>query len=70
MDETEKKQVFLGNIKGDDGKSAYEIALDNGFEGTEEEWLETLKAEVTEQDKKDIANIVLDTLPNGDEVSY
>lgn len=26
-----------------DGKSAYEVALDNGFEGTEEEWLESLK---------------------------
>ena len=25
-----------------DGKSAYQIALDNGFEGTEEEWLESL----------------------------
>ncbi|MFD1066692.1 hypothetical protein [Oceanobacillus locisalsi] len=28
---------------GADGKSAYEIAVDNGFEGTEEEWLESLK---------------------------
>lgn len=27
------------------GKSAYEIALMNGFQGTEEEWLETLKGE-------------------------
>ena len=27
----------------DYGKSAYEIALDNGFEGTEAEWLESLK---------------------------
>ena len=27
---------------GDDGKSAYQIAVDNGFEGTEEEWLESL----------------------------
>ena len=25
------------------GKSAYEVALDNGFEGTEAEWLESLK---------------------------
>ncbi len=30
-------------IKGDDGKSAYQIALDNGFEGTEQEWLDSLK---------------------------
>lgn len=31
-----------------DGKSAYQIALDNGFVGTEEEWLESLKMDVTE----------------------
>lgn len=30
-----------GNAKN--GKSAYEIAVDNGFEGTEPEWLESLK---------------------------
>lgn len=28
--------------QGDEGKSAYEVAVDNGFEGTEEEWLESL----------------------------
>lgn len=28
---------------GADGKSAYEVAVDNGFVGTEEEWLESLK---------------------------
>lgn len=27
------------------GKSAYEIALDNGFEGTEQEWLRSLQGE-------------------------
>lgn len=30
--------------QGADGKSAYQIALDNGFEGTEAEWLESLEA--------------------------
>ena len=30
---------------GEDGKSAYEIAVDNGFDGTEAEWLESLKGE-------------------------
>ena len=30
---------------GQDGKSAYEIAVDNGFVGTESEWLESLKGE-------------------------
>lgn len=29
---------------GADGKSAYEIAVNNGFNGTEQEWLESLKA--------------------------
>lgn len=36
---------------GADGKSAYEVALDNGFEGTEEEWLESLKADMKEVQK-------------------
>lgn len=27
------------------GKSAYEIAVENGFQGTEIEWLESLKGE-------------------------
>ena len=31
--------------KGADGKSAYEIAQDEGFEGTEEEWLASMKGE-------------------------
>ncbi len=37
-----------GKIKenGDNGKSAYEIAVTEGFEGTEKEWLESLKGEV------------------------
>jgi hypothetical protein len=31
--------------KGENGASAYEIAVQHGFEGTEEEWLESLKGE-------------------------
>lgn len=31
--------------QGEDGKSAYETALENGFEGTEMEWLESLIGE-------------------------
>lgn len=37
------------------GKSAYEVALDNGFEGTEEEWLASLKGE--KGDKGEITNL-------------
>lgn len=33
------------NIKGENGKSAYQIAVDNGFQGTEAEWLESLKGQ-------------------------
>ena len=31
--------------EGANGKSAYEIAIENGFEGTEQEWLESLQGE-------------------------
>lgn len=46
-------------------KSAYQIAVENGFEGTEEEWLESLKGKkgtdyiLTAQDKSEIADIVI-----------
>lgn len=35
----------LGTVFAKDGKSAYEVALENGFEGTEQEWLESLKGD-------------------------
>lgn len=36
----------IENIEGfEAGKSAYEIAIDNGFEGTEQEWLRSLQGE-------------------------
>ena len=36
----------IENIEGfEAGKSAYEIALDNGFKGTEQEWLRSLQGE-------------------------
>ena len=52
------------------GKSAYQIAVDNGFEGTEQEWLESLKSVLSEQDKIDIADIVLSELPTTQGVLY
>ncbi len=39
---------------GKDGKSAYEIAKSHGFIGTEEEWLESLKASISEEELKTI----------------
>lgn len=41
-DFTPEQLAALVGPKGDDGKSAYEIAVEYGFEGTEEEWLEFL----------------------------
>jgi len=42
------KQGIEG-LQGDDGYSAYELAVNNGFVGTEEEWLESLRGEQGEQ---------------------
>lgn len=39
VDEWEKATITQ---RGPEGKSAYDVAVDNGFIGTEEEWLETL----------------------------
>lgn len=36
--------------KGEPGKSAYAIAVENGFIGSEQEWLESLKGETSELD--------------------
>ena len=46
------EELKSGGIQGPPGKSAYEIAVENGFEGTEQEWLESLKG----QDGKDGAD--------------
>lgn len=43
------EQVEAGT-KGEDGKSAYQIALDEGFEGSEAEWLASLKGADGEPD--------------------
>lgn len=45
--QTEIIEIYEGSIgpKGDEGKSAFEVAVDNGFIGTEQEWLDSLKGE-------------------------
>src|SRR5690625_236542 len=41
-----KLPVYVsGGSGGADGKSAYEIAVDNGFEGDEQAWLDSLVGE-------------------------
>lgn len=52
--------------KGEDGKSAYEIAVEHGYEGTEEEWLSEMK-DYNELDNKPQINGV--TL-SGNKSSY
>lgn len=40
-----KQQVALTKAKDSIGKDAYNIAVKEGFEGTEAEWLESIKGE-------------------------
>ena len=58
----------LGVVYGKDGSSAYEIALKNGFEGTEQEWLESLKGDpgiyLGSGDMPEDCNVQID--PNGE----
>ena len=42
---------------GADGKSAYQSAVEKGFEGTEEEWLESLKGDKGEDGKLDMETL-------------
>ena len=42
---TEAAIAGAGGIKGEDGKSAYQLAVENGFVGTEAEWIASLKGE-------------------------
>ena len=74
--------IELEKTGGKNGLSAYEIAVQNGFEGTETEWLESLKGEqgvpgekgdpyeLTEADRTEIVNDVLDALPNAEGVEF
>lgn len=71
------KEVQATGIPGKEGLSAYEVAVKNGFEGTETEWLESLNGKTpkkgidyfTEADKAEIVADALDALPlwNGGE---
>lgn len=70
--------------KGEKGDSAYDIAVENGFVGTESEWLESLKGADgnnghtpvkgtdywTSDDKAEIVNDVLGSLPRAESEVY
>lgn len=43
LEVTFKDPLDIPGLKGDDGKSAYQIAVDQGFVGTEEQWIASLK---------------------------
>lgn len=52
-------------IKGDPGSSAYEIAVENGFTGTEIEWLASLKGEKGDQGEQGVQGPKGDTGSQG-----
>ena len=69
----ENGNVVLKNSSVTAGKSAYEIAVDNGFVGTETEWLESLKGENGEPGADGVTpNLTIgtvETLPSGSDAT-
>lgn len=59
-------EEHLKNEEGSQGKSAYEIAVANGFEGTEQEWLASLEGE----DGKSAYQIAVDNGFDGTEEEW
>jgi len=49
FDAVDQKLTTIASTPGTNGKSAYEIAQDNGFVGSQTEWLASLKGEKGEQ---------------------
>lgn len=65
----------IGTPKFVRGASAYEVAVRNGYEGTEEEWVESLKPRkgvdyFTEEDIQQIVKACLEALPAAEGVKY
>ena len=46
---TKDSLAGAGALKGDPGDSAYQVAVDNGYQGTEEDWLLSLKGDKGDQ---------------------
>lgn len=52
------------------GDSAYDVALRHGFDGTEQEWLDSLKYKLTEDDTNAIVQSVINALPEWEGGNY
>ena len=57
----------MGAIKGEEGKSAYQIAVENGFSGTQQEWLNSLCPSIGENGHWIINNIDTGIVASPDE---
>lgn len=63
--------IEKNGIAGENGKSAYEIAVEDGFQGTQKEWLDSLQGATpvvgidyfTEEDKQVMISHVIAALP-------
>ena len=62
---TNAEPIVFGNLKGRDGKSAYEIAVQHGFRGSESAWLASLKGEAGRDGKNGTVGIVTQAAPAG-----
>lgn len=60
-DFTQEQLIELKGLKGDDGLSAYEIAVSKGFVGTELQWIDSLSANVSESS---IPNLPISKITN------
>lgn len=63
-DLTEEEKNELRGTQGEGGKSAYQIAVDNGFVGTETEWLASLHGKQGEKGADGHVNVVNQVEPN------
>lgn len=43
IDESTEVEIHVSEVLGQNGSSAYQIAVNNGFVGTEQQWLDSLK---------------------------
>lgn len=79
------KRLGGGGEQGKDGKSAYEIAVEQGYKGTVEEWLKSLKGEqgiqgekgdkgdsysLTQKDLDNIAQQAAELIENAEKISW